>query len=306
MILLERLLAGLDVQLDPFALCRVRRATGADLGRHDDAVLHYVLIGSGTVLVEGCGPVAVSERTMLVSPPGQRQRFYAGTASGGASDPPLCDVILDGGPLQKSEDDGLVMVCSAVHATYQQTRGLFDHLREPIVVPLDADDSLAQSFDRLIAELAEPQPGTKDMGQLMLRQSLILLLRRYCEGGECRLPWLSALEDHRLGAALELMLAQTNASLTVQDLAQAAGMSRSAFSQHFADAFEQPPMEMLQEIRLRHAAKLLRETDMPVKQLAARLGYASRSHFSRSFSRQYGVAPADYRDAELQASGRRR
>ena len=131
-------------------------------------------------------------------------------------------------------------------------------------------------------------------------------IRRYCEGGECRLPWLSALEDHRLGAALELMLAPANASLTVQDLAQAAGMSRSAFSQHFAEAFGQPPMEMLQEMRLRQAAKLLRETDMPVKQLAARLGYASRSHFSRSFRRQYGVAPADYRDVGDQASGKRR
>ena len=72
------------------------------------------------------------------------------------------------------------MVCSTVRATYQQTCGLFDHLREPIVVPLDAGDSLAQSFDRLIGELAEPQPGTKDMAALMLRQSLILLLIPTC------------------------------------------------------------------------------------------------------------------------------
>ncbi len=304
MILLERLLAGLDVALDPFSVCRVRRATGADLGRHDEAMLHYVLTGNGTVLVDGCGPLAVSPRTLLISPPGQRQRFYAGQASGGPSDPPICDVILHAGPVLAEETDGLLMVCSTVHATYQQTRGLFDHLHEPIVLPLAAGESLTLAFDNLLAELAEPQPGTEDMVQLLLRQSLILLLRRYCEGGECRLPWLSALEDHRLGAALERMLEHPDAPLTVQDLADTAGMSRSAFSQHFAEAFGQPPMEMFQELRLRQAAKLLRDTDMPVKQLAARLGYASRSHFSRSFRHQFGMAPLDFRVG--QASGKRR
>lgn len=304
MILLERLLAGLDVELDPFSVCRVRRATGADLGQHNEAMLHYVLMGSGTVLVDGCGPVSVGERTLLISPPGHRQRFYAGEASGGPSDPPLCDVILHTGPLHADEADGLLMVCTTIHAVYLQTQGLFDHLHEPIVLPLDDGEHLTQAFDNLLRELAAPQPGTNDMVQLLLRQSLILLLRRYCEGGECRLPWLSALEDHRLGAALERMLERPEDPLTVQDLADTAGMSRSAFSQHFAEAFGQPPMEMFQELRLRQAAKLLRVSDMPVKQLAARLGYASRSHFSRSFSQQFGLAPQDYRDA--QASGRRR
>ena len=48
-------------------------------------------------------------------------------------------------------------------------------------------------------------------------------------------------------------------------------------------------------MRLRRAARLLETTDLPVGVVAERVGYASRSYFSRAFKELYGAYPAGFR-----------
>ncbi len=72
-------------------------------------------------------------------------------------------------------------------------------------------------------------------------------------------------------------------------------MSRAAFAERFRATFERSPMAFLRDLRLRRAARLLAETDLPVKTVAGRVGFASRSHFSRAFKASFGADPAAYR-----------
>ena len=65
----------------------------------------------------------------------------------------------------------------------------------------------------------------------------------------------------------------------------------------FADALAQPPIEYLKSLRLSRAAALLRRTDLPIKAVASRVGYSSRSSFTRAFIARYGVAPHEFRAA---------
>ena len=80
-------------------------------------------------------------------------------------------------------------------------------------------------------------------------------------------------------------------------------MSRAAFAERFRATFERPPMAFLRDVRLRRAARLLAETDLPVKAVAGRVGFASRSHFSRAFKASFGADPAAYRAAASQGAG---
>ena len=50
---------------------------------------------------------------------------------------------------------------------------------------------------------------------------------------------------------------------------------------------------------LHHAAGLLKSTRLPVKVIAATIGFSSRSHFSRAFRDGYGVDPTAYRVAAV-------
>ena len=106
---------------------------------------------------------------------------------------------------------------------------------------------------------------------------------------------MAALEDPRLGRAVHAMQGAPEHAFTLPELADVAGMSRSVFAVRFARALAQPPIQYLKTLRLSHAATLLRRTDLPIKGIASRVGYSSRSSFTRAFIAHHGVAPHDYR-----------
>jgi AraC-like DNA-binding protein len=54
-------------------------------------------------------------------------------------------------------------------------------------------------------------------------------------------------------------------------------------------------MDFVKEVRMRRAARFLAATDLPVKTIASRVGFESRSYFSRAFKAFAGVDPAGFR-----------
>lgn len=298
MILLEKLLAGLEVTVRPFAVCDVRGDAHIAMKPSEFATVHYTLAGAGLVRVAGSPAVEVLPYSFMIVPPGVAQRIEP--ARGGA---PLAPVRAADSPLPPglerhtvgSGDHGVIMVCGAICVTYHATTGLFDYLDGPIVENFADDAPIRATLGALFAELADPQPGTAAFAEAVMRQCLVVMLRRHCEGGECQVPWLSALEDPRLGAALEAMLDAPGAPHSVDALAAVAAMSRSTFAQHFTAAFGRSPMDLLKELRLRRAAQLLKDSDAPIKAVAKTVGYASRSYFSRAFKAFHGQDPAGYR-----------
>ena len=75
-------------------------------------------------------------------------------------------------------------------------------------------------------------------------------------------------------------------------------MSRSGFARDFTRTFHMSPMEFVAKTRLHHAAEMLRATPAPIKVIAASIGFASRSHFTRAFRAAYGADPSHYRKAK--------
>ena len=131
----------------------------------------------------------------------------------------------------------------------------------------------------------------------LMKECLIRLLRKLESEQETVLPMLAAAADPRLAPALEAILTRPADELGVDRLAELSGMSRSAFSHHFTSVMGVAPHEFLIERRLSAAARLLLETDLPVKTVAGRVGFKSRSHFSHAFKGRYGDNPASYRKA---------
>jgi AraC-like DNA-binding protein len=83
--------------------------------------------------------------------------------------------------------------------------------------------------------------------------------------------------------------------LRVDDLARAAGLSRSHFSSEFRRAFGESPHAYLLTRRLERAAAMLRTTDRSVTEICTRVGLRSVGSFTTSFKRAYGVPPTAYR-----------
>ncbi|MFI6374165.1 helix-turn-helix domain-containing protein [Streptomyces sp. NPDC050546] len=109
--------------------------------------------------------------------------------------------------------------------------------------------------------------------------------------------------DARIRRSEELIAADPGAPHTVRSLAEGVALSPSRFAHLFSRQLGQSPMRALREARLRHAARLLEGTDLPVERVAAASGFASPFHFNRVFRERYGMPPGAYRTRYGDPSG---
>jgi AraC-like DNA-binding protein len=85
--------------------------------------------------------------------------------------------------------------------------------------------------------------------------------------------------------------------LDVATLARTALASEAHFNRSFKQAFGETPHRYLQRRRIERAADLLRETDTPVTEVCAAVGFQSLGSFSTAFRDLMGASPSAYRDA---------
>lgn len=78
-------------------------------------------------------------------------------------------------------------------------------------------------------------------------------------------------------------------------------MSRSAFADRFTGLVGMPPIRYLTVWRLQTAKLNLREMRTSIARAAHAVGYESEEAFSRAFKREFGVSPAQWRDAPIAA-----
>ncbi len=107
--------------------------------------------------------------------------------------------------------------------------------------------------------------------------------------------WLGALKDKRIGYAILLMQRSPEQAWTVESLAEAVNMSRSAFAARFKDLVSESPLQYLTRWRMNIALTRLKDEKIPMGQLAEELGYQSEAAFSRAFKRSIGMSPGEAR-----------
>jgi transcriptional regulator GlxA family with amidase domain len=117
----------------------------------------------------------------------------------------------------------------------------------------------------------------------------------------CKTGWLRAIFDPKIGAALKAMHERVENQWTVESLAAAAGMSRSAFALRFKELLGETPLEYLTNWRMYKATGLLQEDDKKLFEVAKSVGYDSDAAFSKAFKRVLGVAPREYRRSVMEA-----
>jgi AraC-like DNA-binding protein len=97
----------------------------------------------------------------------------------------------------------------------------------------------------------------------------------------------------QVGQVISLMEKNFNEKLDVQQLADSAHMSVSAFHKAFKEITADSPLQYLKKIRLSRAKDLIVQKNMKAYLAADAVGYESPSQFSREFKRHFGQSPAE-------------
>jgi AraC-like DNA-binding protein len=155
---------------------------------------------------------------------------------------------------------------------------------------------LHTTLQLLASEMADPAPGSEVVANHLAEILFIQAIRAHiASGADCRNPgWLRSIFDPQIGAALKSIHENVDHPWTVESLAEAASMSRSAFAARFKELLGQAPLEYVTEWRMQKAVRLLQQPDKKLFEIAKSVGYESDAAFSKAFKRVLGVAPGEH------------
>jgi LacI family transcriptional regulator len=91
--------------------------------------------------------------------------------------------------------------------------------------------------------------------------------------------------------------------ITVRDVADHVGVSRSTLDVGVKLALGRTPQQEIQRLRFAAAQSLLANTETPMKLIARRCGFSNNKHFSAAFRTAVGLSPREYRDRNRRGEG---
>ncbi|MBX5477997.1 MAG: helix-turn-helix domain-containing protein [Pyrinomonas methylaliphatogenes] len=169
---------------------------------------------------------------------------------------------------------------------------------------IGGDAKLIRLARDVAEELATDERGRDVVASALVEQVMVHLLRRYARvrrADELELT-RAGLIDRRLRRAVELMYAQLDRELSLEEMAAAAYLSPFHFARLFKKATGTTPHAYLAALRLARAETLLAQTDLSITEIAGRVGYSSPSHFAKAFRRATGLSPRVFRAALIKGN----
>lgn len=191
-------------------------------------------------------------------------------------------------------DRGADVVCAHLGFEGGADNPVAAALPDVVCLPLDEIAGAGPVLALLFEEAFAQRCGRLALIERLFEVVMIQVLRQLMERGEVQGGLLSGLSHPRLRNALVAMHEAPADAWTLESLAQAAGMSRSAFASAFVDAVGTTPGQYLQGWRVGLAKQALRR-GRPLKVIADDVGYGSEAALSRAFKAHSGLSPRAWR-----------
>jgi AraC family transcriptional activator of mtrCDE len=300
---LDKLMGTLEVQFVKLAECLVTPGWRLELEATATTGIHYNLGGDGWMIVEGFEPIKLSPHTLVVVPRGLRFTLEAGD-EGPAGVPAMHTVqsrwrnFSPGEPrrfIAGAGDSQVILICGYFTASFGSTVELFADLGTFIVEQFKPSDEIDKRLRTALAELVAQEVGSGAMTEVLMKQVLLMLLRRSLNSSKQWVERFSILKDPQMAEAFADMATKPGDPHSILDLARKVGLSRSVFMVRFTEMFGRPPMFVLRELRMKRAATLLKSSVRSIDQIASDVGYASRSSFLRAYRKTFNSDPSDSR-----------
>ena len=156
---------------------------------------------------------------------------------------------------------------------------------------LDGCADLVPAIVRLADEVRHQPLHWAERCRVLLADLLLVIDRRTQERSGT-LPGLSHVQRSQM---FQFLREDPYGAVEVSDVAKAVGLSHDYFTRLFRISYGDSPRVWLARWRMHQAARLLRETALPVHAVAERCGYSGPAAFCRQFQAVLGTSPMAYR-----------
>jgi AraC-like DNA-binding protein len=148
---------------------------------------------------------------------------------------------------------------------------------------------LLDAFNRLIDLLDTPD----DVPALapLVKQEIFYRLLRGEQGPLLRQITSVGNHGYQISRAIDWLKDNFSKPVKIEELASKAGLSLSAFHNHFRAMTAMSPLQYQKRMRLNEARRLMLTEHVDASRAAFKVGYESPSQFSREYSRQFGLPP---------------
>lgn len=263
---------------------------------------HLVLDGTFDLVQEALAPQPVAAREVAICPSGEEHLMRAGSACR----PTLFTEIMAGrhpgaaagagsGPASGATT---TLLCGVFVINSAPLNPLLASLPSVLKVPTagrDASPLLVHAAEMLAFEVARGLRGSFTASR-MLEVFCAEAIASYRRGQGAGNPgWFRALDDARIGRALENLHRDPGRSWSVETLAETVAMSPSRFAARFRETMGESVMAYVAGWRMNVACRLLRETEGGLAEIAAGVGYTDVASFSRAFKALVGESPSSWR-----------
>lgn len=157
------------------------------------------------------------------------------------------------------------------------------------------DPTLIAISDAITGEAMQRGMGGPLYVEALGTQLAVHLLRNYARVTFPSLKLSGRLSDVQLRRVLELIEARLHEALSLEDMANVAGLGVCTFSRRFRETQGRAPHAFVIDQRVKRAQQLLTIGDLAVKEVAASCGFADQAHMARVLRARLGLTPAKLR-----------
>lgn len=285
--------------------CEMGAPWSIGMPRSEVAEFHLLVRGNAWLSVPGASlPIALQEGDFVALLAGSEHRL---------SDHPdgLSRPIENATGLHASEGSGsrrfggggsqCQMLCGYFALDRPNSHPLLSAL--PAVIHLRGGDLpqdawLETTMQLMRHEAQASRPGAQAVVNRLVGVLLIQMVQRYFAQHPQKAGVLAGMADRHVGKSLELMHRSPQSPWSLESLARAVGLSRSAFASKFHRLVGQTPLHYLSMWRMQLARQLLAAGELSTAEIATQVGFESLAAFAKAFKRMTGKTPGTVRREE--------
>ena len=255
-------------------------------------------IGIGGLSVVSCGHIFARKGRKIDRPAGRTNYLLFYVAKGKEHFFIDREVIAEEGafvffrPYEKQQHIYLENATGEFYYVHFEAPADFDlfGFESSVVYHSKPSTTICHIFEEIISELQKKQPAYERFCASKVYTLMAILERKTKKE-------LSPQGKHldKVSYVIQNMNMEYQINYTLEEYAKMCNISKFHFLRVFKDITGVSPLEYRNNIRLNHVKEQLKDTDVPLCEIAENAGYTSPSYFCEAFKKKFGMSPSQYR-----------